>query len=340
MAIRWIDILKGIGIIMVVIGHSCPPDGLLAKIIFSFHMPLFFFVSGYLFNYWKYKSNFDEFIMNNIRRLIIPSIITLLIVWLYSYIFLQNLFPNHLIDSFWMLMINFCIFVGYPIDGQSFASPVGPMWFLACLFFSRLIFYKALSIKNTTSLFLFVLVLTYIGVKMGGAHVFPWSIDIAFVSTYFMLAGWLSRKYNLFSVIKPWMLVGVSVLWIYDITQGGISMNNREYLFPLISLNGAIAGTVFWGTICVYLDKLEERNNFFINKFINLLSYCGKNSLIILIFHTMDTGFFHFDLLFNFYKYIIENNCYFSLVIVRLIECFIYIYMIRHPFKKILSKWY
>lgn len=45
--IVWIDTLKALGIIAVVVGHVVP--GTLAKIIFSFHMPLFFFISGFLF---------------------------------------------------------------------------------------------------------------------------------------------------------------------------------------------------------------------------------------------------------------------------------------------------
>ena len=46
--IKWIDMLKGIGVIAVVVGHFYNNETLL-RIISSFHMPLFFFISGYLF---------------------------------------------------------------------------------------------------------------------------------------------------------------------------------------------------------------------------------------------------------------------------------------------------
>lgn len=45
---RTIDVLKGIGIILMVIGHMHYSDSV-EKFIFGFHMPLFFWVSGYLF---------------------------------------------------------------------------------------------------------------------------------------------------------------------------------------------------------------------------------------------------------------------------------------------------
>lgn len=46
--VSWIDIAKGLGIIFVVMGHSDNPVA--QKYFFWFHMPLFFIISGYLFN--------------------------------------------------------------------------------------------------------------------------------------------------------------------------------------------------------------------------------------------------------------------------------------------------
>ena len=41
---KWVDIAKGIGIILVFLGHFNIPDTLRAE-IYTFHMPLFFFLS-------------------------------------------------------------------------------------------------------------------------------------------------------------------------------------------------------------------------------------------------------------------------------------------------------
>lgn len=48
------DILKGIGIVLVVFGHFCRP---LISYIYAFHLPLFFFISGYMYNEEKYGDN-------------------------------------------------------------------------------------------------------------------------------------------------------------------------------------------------------------------------------------------------------------------------------------------
>ena len=66
----WIDNLKGIGIALVVLGHMKIPEPL-GKLIFSFHMPLFFFISGYLF-----KGEFSgRYVRGKIDHLIVPYIV-------------------------------------------------------------------------------------------------------------------------------------------------------------------------------------------------------------------------------------------------------------------------
>jgi len=44
-----IDMLKSFAILMVVIGHRTD-NAILEQYIYSFHIPLFFWITGYLFN--------------------------------------------------------------------------------------------------------------------------------------------------------------------------------------------------------------------------------------------------------------------------------------------------
>ena len=48
--IAWIDVAKGITILLVIIGHTLTFGSATRNFIFSFHMPLFFILSGYTFN--------------------------------------------------------------------------------------------------------------------------------------------------------------------------------------------------------------------------------------------------------------------------------------------------
>ena len=45
--VNWVDSLKGLAIILAVLGHIASP---LSSFIYSFHMPLFFIISGFFLN--------------------------------------------------------------------------------------------------------------------------------------------------------------------------------------------------------------------------------------------------------------------------------------------------
>lgn len=58
--LREIDIVRGITIFLVVLGHTGAAEvseGLVSEILRGFRMPLFFMVSGYLFSSSKYLGN-------------------------------------------------------------------------------------------------------------------------------------------------------------------------------------------------------------------------------------------------------------------------------------------
>ena len=60
--IEYIDIAKGIGIVLVVAGHLLDKENRLYAYIYSFHMPLFFVLSGFLLELDRQSSDFSNFI--------------------------------------------------------------------------------------------------------------------------------------------------------------------------------------------------------------------------------------------------------------------------------------
>lgn len=66
-----IDVLKGIGILLMIIDHcfGWGQNVFLHSLIQSFHMPLFFIVSGYL---WKEKNQIKDYINHKIKTLLVP----------------------------------------------------------------------------------------------------------------------------------------------------------------------------------------------------------------------------------------------------------------------------
>lgn len=112
--LEWIDIAKGIAIILVVLGHATGAS-VVGKYIYCFHMPLFFIISGMCFRKGRYE--FPEFFRKRFRQLFLPSIfLTLLCIIImkvgyhpYEYSALLQGLPGAL----WFLPVLFCVEIVY-----------------------------------------------------------------------------------------------------------------------------------------------------------------------------------------------------------------------------------
>ena len=147
--IEWIDIAKSIGILLVVFGHSASPFTTIKRYIFWFHMPFFFFLSGYLYkaryNYWMYfKRKF--------LHLLVPYISFLILLSIPGYIrlFSDYLQTGSIYDIFYATARK--IFGGRELTG-TFAI----FWFVTCLFFTQQV-YNFLYTKLSSKKHLFLII--------------------------------------------------------------------------------------------------------------------------------------------------------------------------------------
>lgn len=104
----YLDLAKGIGILLVVWAHILI-TGWSHQIIYAFHMPLFFFISGMLFNKAKYSS-FRQFITARAKRLLVPYLIYSIASWALwaGFRFLRG----DEVESFWLPLLQIIIAKG------------------------------------------------------------------------------------------------------------------------------------------------------------------------------------------------------------------------------------
>ena len=81
--IDYIDVARGIAILLMIIGHVLTVGGWKRNIIFSFHMPLFVIASGFFF---KENEKFSVMIRKALKTLIIPFLIIIFLDTLFEYI--------------------------------------------------------------------------------------------------------------------------------------------------------------------------------------------------------------------------------------------------------------
>lgn len=134
--ITYIDSAKGIGIILVIFGHLLSLDSPLSSIIYSFHMPFFFLVSGIFANA---SGKFFPYLSKQIKRLLVPFLI----------VFAIGMAVTFLIPSLRLQKITDVI--PLLIYARPIEINVGPIWFLACLFDVTIffwIYFKLILSKN------------------------------------------------------------------------------------------------------------------------------------------------------------------------------------------------
>lgn len=134
--IEWVDIAKVLGIFLVVLGHHKINSNVILW-IFSFHMPLFFFISGILFDPSKYPV-FNDFLAKKIRTLIVPYFFFAVFSYLFWLVIVRSLSIHG--ESLSMDPIKPFIGIFYGIGVNGWAIPLDTaLWFLPCLFITEIL---------------------------------------------------------------------------------------------------------------------------------------------------------------------------------------------------------
>lgn len=291
MRLKYIDILKGLAIFFVVFGHTINPASYMAKVVFSFHMPIFFIIAGYLFNFEKYKSSFNNFFKGKVVRLILPYFMSV-ILFLLFYLVYQS--PKPFIDTPSSAILN--IFKSDIIGAlygvgtvNSFnIVPVGPLWFVVCLFCAEVVFYFLLKFTRNWNIFLqYILyfVLSYLGIIVGQKIFLPWSFDVSLVAIFFVFIGFEMKRKNFIEKFSNnkftnYYLFLLLVVWFILMNNSFISMNERTYNNFVYAYIAAISVSVLLFTLCYKIQNLKYLT--FVNK---MVSYIGSETMIILLMH-------------------------------------------------------
>ncbi|MCR5144585.1 MAG: acyltransferase family protein [Lachnospiraceae bacterium] len=139
------NIMKGIGAICIVIGHSWMD---MQNFVYLFHVPLFYFISGYLFNEEKYKNDFWLLVKNKMG-------LWMKYILIYTpFVLLHNFFGYCCVAekdqpyySPVMMIEQIChVIIG---DGREFIP--GPLWFVPSLIMAVIIFGLIIMITNKIS---------------------------------------------------------------------------------------------------------------------------------------------------------------------------------------------
>jgi fucose 4-O-acetylase-like acetyltransferase len=255
------DILKGIGIVLMIIGHLLMGQGTrLFDFIYSFHMPLFFIVTGYF-----YKQESLSILLNkNIGQLLFPYLAMCIII-----IVLTHIQQSHDIQT----------------DLIRTIKGMGPGWFLLAMFWARLEFHFLLKILPKYNMVL-SLVISLCVCYIANNHEFPPSFAFfpSLIGLFFISIGYYIRTNSLLHYNKRYSLYYISfgiLFWFTISLYGKVRMSECIFKLSIIDFCGSILGTF----IAYKLSQLIEHSNCQIK---TILSNAGRYSLVILFFHSID----------------------------------------------------
>lgn len=232
---EWIDSLRGFGIILMIIGHTfvCSP---IIVWIYGFHMPLFFILSGYLYNEQKWsKAGYKVFLFSRWKNYIIPYFLWCGICFIINLPLLWNSHRNNLLSA--LLQNLGWILTSIRVDGIFLPQNCTALWFLTCLFLSQQIFYWVIKCKPIMQC---IISLVFIAINYAlnylSIPLMPWHLDVSLIGSVFMLVGYYFKDKQLLDKIKnPYIYI-----FIFFISTAIIMLNGqtdiyyRQYGFDLI----------------------------------------------------------------------------------------------------------
>ena len=281
--VEWLDVLKCIVMYLVVVAHIIPTmeRNDIGYYIYSFHMPLFFAISGMTFAIQcsKREFTFISLIKNKAKGLLWPYItleFITMFIWLYNF----RVLDNH-DDGIKDLAIG----VLYSNEGV-YTAPSNAMWFCPTLFLTFIVFHVIRRIAHDKD------------------------VLIALISGLFGIAGWIFVEY-IFEFSSPWHIIDLpeSVMcltlgWLfmrhYDFCKKSFDTNLKKILLFAVGL--LVGFTCAYNNVRISMASNEYGNIFLFLCAVlgfgiscivlamwlpplRLFKFIGRNTIVILAFH-------------------------------------------------------
>lgn len=279
------DIFKAICIFLVILGHAPLCNNTLKQFIYSFHMPAFFLIYGFIYSDERHalKGYITwEFVLSKIKRLVLPCYICAIV---YSFFSTPGLRLRNILLLLWGSQ-----------KSLASANSLTSLWFLTCMFVSVIGFEAFMTVQyrekssylNVAAMILLTVLSAYLPVIRVG---YPYSIDVSMMAMLLILIGFLAKP--LVKKILTWNALTISAMalcllltcfFVNRINLNNIPINNAD----MASRN---YGNIFLYLICGCTGSLAV---LLISDFISrcsvtplssFLQFAGKHTLSILLIH-------------------------------------------------------
>jgi fucose 4-O-acetylase-like acetyltransferase len=284
--IGYIDIAKGLGILVIVLAHNdlAAYHPTLHKFIYAFHIPLFFFLSGMFF---RPERTFSDTLRRRFNSLLKPYLFAIFLIYLGEAAFSNMNFPvivGRIVKSMyatgkyidwvqlWFIPHLFAVSLFAWIAWRFLFGRVKIVWLRWLLLFAML------AVGVFTMPYFWPFVAPVIGTELYGL---PFSLDLVFSSGFFFIVGYEVNQRPLEKFFaSPIVLAGtigllLAMIWFLP---PELDFNTRTYPSLWINTAEALLGITMILSLARNLENWSAR-------LAKVFSYFGRISLVILIFH-------------------------------------------------------
>ncbi|MBJ9276489.1 acyltransferase family protein [Citrobacter amalonaticus] len=229
--IYWIDSLKFIGIFCIYLGHFGKSAGLLYPYVFSFHVPLFFFISGLFYTEIKDSKALLGTWIKAFKKIVLPYFVFALIA-----LIVYSLHENWNAEKTYEQLLTAI----KAIRNQIYA---GSLWFLPCLF--MVVVYH--------STLMYVLKSKYL-VFLAAIPLFAYGSMHAFVSKPQLYFSADSAAYYLIY----YSIGAIFSSYLKSISNRNTPIQNNIYFLALVSLSIAVSMVVYFKGDSFIYGKIDN----------------------------------------------------------------------------------
>lgn len=279
--ITYIDMAKGMGILLVVFGHSTFPTPDVNRWISSFHMPLFFLLSGILLSHTgAHEKPLKDTLKKKARTILVPYLFFSMFSILFSALLDADTFATYLPNALLQTVVLYGISV---------------LWFLPALFFGETVFLfirKHTTLPVTALLSLAVCLISVFVVNTYHYHyVTDFDSYLSLLGAYlisvfvrsgmavaFLALGYFShilffqkehKKYNYLMLAGLFLMINSRLAF----TNEAVDLNNMVFHDYRLYFPAAYCGGMFVICLCAALPAWRP------------LMAAGRHSLIIMATH-------------------------------------------------------
>jgi fucose 4-O-acetylase-like acetyltransferase len=268
--LTFIDIARAICIVLVVVGHYVPDNSpnwylTLRNVIYSFHMPLFMFISGYVYSAVQKPVVYKDFVFNKFKRLIVPYLFVSAVIIFIKFLTVKNMYLENPVSLSSLYEIFYLPSAGFFL------------WFIYVLF---LIFLIMPFVYNTIKLNIFLIVSFVLFLtSMNFTNLFCIA-QLKENLLYFVLGCFICTKPNIKLVIEK---IPIMVFLVFFVIVYVLKFPDAIWFISLRKLFLAVSGIFFIMKMSIRIDKTVNPIKQF---FLKLATY----SYTIYLFHTTAEG--------------------------------------------------